>query len=44
MKDLPKNAGQTLTLDNGGEFAFHEKWLKEIGLPSFFCDPYASWQ
>lgn len=44
MKDLPQKARKTLTLDNGGEFAGHEQWLKELRLPSFFCDPYASWQ
>lgn len=44
MKDLPPGARKTLTLDNGGEFAAHGEWLKSLGLPSFFCDPYASWQ
>ena len=44
MKDLPQKARKTLTLDNGGEFAGHQKWFEELGLPSFFCDPYASWQ
>jgi IS30 family transposase len=44
MKGLPPEARQTMTLDNGGEFAAHEIWLKEIGLSSFFCDAYASWQ
>ena len=44
MKDLPPEARKTMTLDNGGEFAAHEIWLKKIGLPSFFCDAYASWQ
>ncbi|HUX78362.1 MAG TPA: IS30 family transposase [Alphaproteobacteria bacterium] len=43
-KPLPQKARKTLTLDNGGEFAAHEKWRREIDLPSFFCDPYASWQ
>jgi len=44
MKDLPQKARKTLTLDNGGEFAGHEKWLEKLALPSFFCDPYSSWQ
>lgn len=44
MEPLPQKARKTLTLDNGGEFAAHEKWRREIDLPSFFCDPYASWQ
>lgn len=44
LKDLPKKSLKTLTLDNGGEFAAHDEWSKALGLSSFFCDPYASWQ
>ena len=44
MEEIPPRARQSLTIDNGNEFAAHETWLKEIGLPSYFCDPYASWQ
>jgi len=44
MEKIPVNARRSLTLGNGGEFAGHESWFKALGLPSFFCDPYASWQ
>lgn len=44
MKNLPALAIKSLTLDNGGEFAAHNKWLEELGMPSYFCDAYASWQ
>lgn len=44
LKKIPKKARKTLTLDNGGEFAKHDTLRKEIGLKTFFCDPYASWQ
>lgn len=44
MKKLPKKARKTLTLDNGGEFAAHSKWRKPLGIKTYFCDPYASWQ
>jgi IS30 family transposase len=44
MKKIPLFARRSLTLDNGGEFAGHEIWLQYLNLPSFFCDPYASWQ
>ena len=44
MERIPLCARKSLTLDNGGEFADHETWLQALGLPSFFCDPYASWQ
>jgi len=44
MSKIPAIARKSLTLDNGGEFACHEAWFKALGLPSFFCDAYASWQ
>ena len=44
MKTIPPKARKTMTFDNGGEFAGHERLLEELGVPSFFCDPYASWQ
>lgn len=39
-RDLPEQAKQSTTLDNGKEFAKHKK----IGIPTYFCDPYSSWQ
>jgi len=44
MNKLPQKARRSLTLDNGGEFSAHGKYLEQLGLKSFFCDPYASWQ
>ena len=44
MKKFPRKARKTLTLDNGGEFAGHSKWCKPLGIKTYFCDPYASWQ
>lgn len=44
MKPLPRKARKTVTFDNGGEFAGHHQWQEALELPSFFCDPYASWQ
>lgn len=44
LKDLPKKARRTLTLDNGGEFAKHCRVVEELGIQSFFCDPYCSHQ
>lgn len=43
MKQVPESAKKTLTLDNGGEFTEHEKY-KQVGVNSYFCDPYCSWQ
>jgi len=33
---------ETLTLDNGGEFAKHEDIAKALRIDTFFCDPYSS--
>jgi hypothetical protein len=43
LKLFPERIRKTITFDNGGEFADHEK-LNEINCKTFFCDPYASWQ
>ena len=44
MAEIPGQACKSLTLDNGGEFTDHHQWLEAVGLPSYFCDAYASWQ
>ena len=41
---LPSTALQTITHDNGGEFARHERVKDAIGLRAFFCDPHSPWQ
>ncbi len=41
---LPSTAIQTITHDNGGEFARHERVQDAIGLRAFFCDPHSPWQ
>ena len=41
---LPSTAVQTITHDNGGEFARHERVQDAIGLRAFFCDPHSPWQ
>jgi IS30 family transposase len=38
MKKIPKKARKTLTLDNGGECVGHTKWLKTLGIKTYFCD------
>lgn len=40
---LPAHARKTVTLDNGRENHLHIQ-LKELGINTFFCDPYSSWQ
>jgi transposase, IS30 family len=43
LKLFPESARKSITFDNGGEFASHEK-LHSLECKTFFCDPYASWQ
>ena len=40
---LPPALRQTVTFDNGTEFARHYD-LNAIGIQTFFCDPHAPWQ
>ena len=40
---LPQSLRQTVTFDNGTEFAFHYR-LHRLAMAIFFCDPHAPWQ
>ena len=40
LSPLPERLRQSLTFDNGTEFAEHYR----LGMPTFFCDPHAPWQ
>lgn len=44
LRGLPVEARQTITHDNGGEFARHQKVKDALGLPAYFCDPNSPWQ
>lgn len=41
---FPKKARKTLTLDNGKENYNHHKLTRKLGIQTYFCDPYCSWQ
>ena len=41
---LPPALRQTITFDNGTEFAFHYRLASALGIDTFFCDPHAPWQ
>lgn len=43
FKGLPDFARKSTTLDNGRENHLHAK-LKELGMDTYFADPYSSWQ
>lgn len=44
FRDIPAIARQSLTVDNGTEFAKHEALSRRLALPIYFADPYSSWQ
>jgi IS30 family transposase len=41
---LPAAARRSITCDNGSEFAEHSKLERDLGMPTFFCDPHSPWQ
>ena len=43
LRPLPAALRQTVTFDNGTEFARH-RVLHRLGIKTFFCDLYAPWQ
>ncbi len=43
LKPLPPPMRQTLTFDNGTEFAYHYK-LHTLNIETFFCDTHSPWQ
>jgi len=44
FKTLPQRARQSVTLDNGKEFARHEKIAADTVMDVFFAHPYHSWE
>ena len=44
MKKLPSYLRRTMTFDNGMEFSHHWKLKQILGVDTYFCDVYASWQ
>jgi transposase, IS30 family len=41
---LPKVARKSTTLDNGSEHYLHTRLQEELGMQTYFADPYCSWQ
>jgi IS30 family transposase len=44
FKTLPQRARQSVTLDNGKEFARHEEIARDTVMDVFFAHPYHSWE
>lgn len=44
LAGLPQRARRSVTFDNGGEWAQHERLRDELGVRTYFCDPHSPWQ
>lgn len=44
IESFPYYWFKSVTRDNGSENAKHEKTKENLGVQSYFCDPYCSWQ
>lgn len=44
LAGLPPQARQSVTYDQGSEFAGHEQVAEAANLSTYFCDPHAPWQ
>lgn len=44
LSRLPTHLRRSITRDNGTENVLHEETKHKLSLPSYFCDPYKSWQ
>jgi len=44
LQPLPPALRQSITFDNGTEFAEHYQLTQRLGLPTFFCDAHKPWQ
>ncbi len=44
FSDGKRNAISSITFDNGSEFFSHLEIVRQLGISTFFCDPYKSWQ
>jgi transposase, IS30 family len=42
--DVPPELRLTMTVDNGKEFAAHERLTRHLGMPVYFAHPYSSWE
>lgn len=44
IESFPAYWFKSVTRDNGSENANHSKTLSDYSVPTYFCDPYCSWQ
>jgi transposase, IS30 family len=44
FRQMPSASRQSVTFDNGVEFAWHERLARKTGMDVFFAHPYHSWE
>lgn len=44
LRSYPRHLRQSMTVDNGTEFAAHRELKPVLPLGAFFCDPHSPWQ
>jgi IS30 family transposase len=44
LSQLPDSLRQTITFDNGTEFASHHRLKASLGIGTYFCDTHSPWQ
>ena len=44
LEELPAQMRKSITLDNGQENRHHTSMQQQLGIHTYFCDPYSSWQ
>lgn len=44
LEGLPAAWGRTITFDNGTEFFHHQQITEQLGIDTYFADPYAAYQ
>lgn len=44
LSKLPPLARQSVTFDNGRENYNHQQLQRDLGIKTYFCDPYSAWQ
>ncbi len=44
LSRFPKNMRKTITYDNGQENRYHMDLHEKLGVKTYFCNPYSSWE